>query len=666
MFYVGKDSVLGKKVKAITSVFDVYHVNLPSTQGEINSLLMETQKARDEMTGVIKRTIDEVHNILEYFVKLQDTGVSRLDELRFLLFRERAIGKVMSQMEAYNDLYSIRLWVDATKKDVYTSDGGIVQTDNKREFVDRLMQYCSSKPNITKPIVQTIKFDPSITKPPSKFDLNEFTAPFQQIVDTYAIPKYKEINPAVFTAGSFPFLFGVMFGDACHGLIILVFGLYLLFRSDEFKRRGGVYSVLASLRYLVTLLGFFSFYNGLIYNDFASLPLIVFPSCYNTNNPLPMPDGTGDFYYPRNTDCIYPFGIDWVWYMTKNDIPFLNSFKMKVAIILGVIQMLFGICLKGLNAIYFGSVIDFFFEFIPQLFFLGGLFGYMCFLIVVKWLYRWQSSGDAQFDPYNNPPQIINVFTSLTTVTVADPTKQVSPTYLLHFTTPQVQELIQNGIVYTCLICTILMMFPKPILLSMKSKRRNSLIPEKSPKRHSSADAIKIEGTLDEQLLLDHEENSVENIKGGRKSGGITASGNTAHGQATGGGHHDEPFGELMVHQGIETIEFVLGSISNTASYLRLWALSLAHSQLSKVFLDLLLNSTYHQIEGNTVLVAVLIMAKFLFVAAATIGVLLCMDAMECFLHTLRLHWVEFQSKFYKGEGIKYEPFRFQPEEQAN
>jgi len=104
----------------------------------------------------------------------------------------------------------------------------------------------------------------------------------------------------------------------------------------------------------------------------------------------------------------------------------------------------------------------------------------------------------------------------------------------------------------------------------------------------------------------------------------------------------------------IETIEYTLGTISNTASYLRLWALSLAHGQLAKVFFDYTLAGG---LKGQSI--PMIFIGYYVFIGT-TFGVLMLMDLMEAFLHTLRLHWVEFQNKFYKGEGYLFKPFSFQ------
>ena len=113
----------------------------------------------------------------------------------------------------------------------------------------------------------------------------------------------------------------------------------------------------------------------------------------------------------------------------------------------------------------------------------------------------------------------------------------------------------------------------------------------------------------------------------------------------------------------IETIEFVLGCVSNTASYLRLWALSLAHSQLSLVFLKYILPIPWGLAGwGKASIVAITfgsLFSWYIFMTA-TFVILMLMDVLECSLHTLRLHWVEFQSKFYKGDGCLFVPFSFE------
>ena len=55
------------------------------------------------------------------------------------------------------------------------------------------------------------------------------------VVDTYGIPTYLEANPAVITIVTFPFFFGMMFGDMGHGSIIMILGLFLMIFNDKLK-----------------------------------------------------------------------------------------------------------------------------------------------------------------------------------------------------------------------------------------------------------------------------------------------------------------------------------------------------------------------------------------------------------------------------------------------
>lgn len=120
--------------------------------------------------------------------------------------------------------------------------------------------------------------------PPTSFYKSSFLNQFQEIVNTYGIPKYREINPAVFTAVTFPFLFGLMFGDIAHGSVLLGFALFLVLKSKSISiSLNTSFLNIRSLALILVFMGFFSVYVGSVYNDFLALPLTFFPSCYSLN-----------------------------------------------------------------------------------------------------------------------------------------------------------------------------------------------------------------------------------------------------------------------------------------------------------------------------------------------------------------------------------------------
>jgi V-type H+-transporting ATPase subunit a len=113
---------------------------------------------------------------------------------------------------------------------------------------------------------------------------------------------------------------------------------------------------------------------------------------------------------------------------------------------------------------------------------------------------------------------------------------------------------------------------------------------------------------------------------------------------------------EVFVVTLIEVIEFTLSALSHTASYLRLWALSLAHSQLSHVLYDELFVLTTDM--NNPVIMFI----GFAGWAGGSVAILLGMECFSSLLHGIRLMWVEFSSKFYSGTGYEFLPLSFQRE----
>ena len=58
--------------------------------------------------------------------------------------------------------------------------------------------------------------------------------------------------------------------------------------------------------------------------------------------------------------------MDPMWQLATNKIMFIDSFKMKSSVILGVTQMCFGLVLSFLNHKYFGDEVSLIWEWIPQ------------------------------------------------------------------------------------------------------------------------------------------------------------------------------------------------------------------------------------------------------------------------------------------------------------
>ena len=219
---------------------------------------------------------------------------------------------------------------------------------------------------------------------PTFFKLNEFTKIFHMITDTYGTPVYQEINPGIILIITFPFMFGLMFGDIGHGMIFLLLGIKLtVFPSKS--------QFLKPYRYFILFLGICSTFCGVIYNEFFSIKTNIFGTCYDINN-LSCINKNDDCECPKDllsyrrisTDCVYPLGLDPGIGISGNFLDVMNRFKMKTAIFYGVLHMSIGLVLSGLNHLYRKDYKSLWSESVAGLLILWSFIGYIVPYCIIK------------------------------------------------------------------------------------------------------------------------------------------------------------------------------------------------------------------------------------------------------------------------------------------
>lgn len=172
--------------------------------------------------------------------------------------------KILEQVEATTLLLRIKDYCRLTDKTCVFS--GWVPRDKTDELVVSIKEKTEGRAIVS--VVQAEQIA-EVTRGkievPVLFKHTPFLKPFEILVAGYGIPAYRMVDPTVFVAITFLAMFGMMFGDAGHGLILLAAGLILGARYERLRDAGK----------LIAYCGISSVFFGILYGSFFGLATVL-------------------------------------------------------------------------------------------------------------------------------------------------------------------------------------------------------------------------------------------------------------------------------------------------------------------------------------------------------------------------------------------------------
>ena len=177
---------------------------------------------------VVKRIKNEI-DVCRNNIKAVNLSLGKLkDELR----------EGLSDIEAYvtvkKSLLEVKRCSRVTEKTVLIS--GWVPRSDKNKIVDEIKKF---DPSSCIEERRAEELDIPKEEIPVKLKHTKIFKPFELLINAYGIPRYGTIDPTIFVAISFLIMFGAMFGDLGHGLVLSVVSLFLWKSKLDKVRQAG-------------------------------------------------------------------------------------------------------------------------------------------------------------------------------------------------------------------------------------------------------------------------------------------------------------------------------------------------------------------------------------------------------------------------------------------